>query len=196
MEYVILIIVIAVLAVVAGGWLLFVRPRRGRALQAPPAPAKVPPAGGTATGSGSGEAESAAAPETAAAATGVLEVERPPPSAGRLVRLRARLARSQSSVGSALLSLLSRDRLDDDTWDEIEEVLITADVGVAPARLMVDDLKTKVKVLGTRTPDEVRGLLKTELVYQLGEDIDRSLHTAPHNGVPAVVLMVGVNGTG
>ena len=50
-----------------------------------------------------------------------------------MVRLRARLARSQSSLGSALLNLLSRDRLDDDTWDEIEEVLITADVGVVPA---------------------------------------------------------------
>src|SRR5438132_1310328 len=116
MEYVILIIVIAVLALGTGGWLLFVRPRRGRSLGAPPAQATTPPAG-------SGEAESAAAPETPAAATGVLEVERPPPSAGRLVRLRARLARSQSSVGSALLNLLSRDKLDDDTWDEVEEVL-------------------------------------------------------------------------
>src|SRR5689334_16588401 len=198
MEYVILIIVIAVLALATGGWLLFVRPGRGRGrtLEAPRPQAPVPPATETATGPASGEAESAAVPETAAAATGVFEVERPPPSAGRLVRLRARLARSQSSVGSALLSLLSRDRLDDDTWDEIEEVLITADVGVAPARLMVDELKTKVKVLGSRSPDEVRGLLKTELVTQLGEDIDRSLHTSPHNGVPAVVLMVGVNGTG
>ena len=200
MEYVILIIVIAVLALGAGGWLLFVRPRRGRTLEAPRTQAPVPPpagtAAGTAAGTGSGEAESAAVPDTPAAAAGVLEVERPPPSAGRLVRLRARLARSQSSVGSALLSLLSRDRLDDDTWDEIEEVLITADVGVVPARLMVDDLKTKVKVLGTRSPDEVRGLLKSELLTQLDEGMDRSLHTTPHNGVPAVVLMVGVNGTG
>ena len=111
------------------------------------------------------------------------------------MRLRARLARSQSSVGSALLNLLSRDRLDDETWDEIEEVLITADVGVAPARLMVDDLRTKVKVLGTRGPAEVRALLRAELLTQLG-DMDRSLHVSPHNGVPAVVLMVGVNGTG
>jgi fused signal recognition particle receptor len=200
MEYVILIIVIAVLAVVAGGWLLFMRPRRGRITQAPtgqaPAPPVTGPAGGPAGGPGGGEAETTAAPETPAAATGVLEVERPPPSAGRLVRLRARLARSQSSVGSALLNLLSRDRLDDETWDEIEEVLITADVGVAPARLMVDDLRTKVKILGTRTPEEVRGLLKTELLGQLGEDTDRSLRVSPHGGVPAVVLMVGVNGTG
>ena len=197
MEYVILIIVIAVLALSAGGWLLFLRPRRGRALAAPPAQAPVPPATEAAAAPpGSAEAESAAAPETPAAATGVLEVERPPPSAGRLVRLRARLARSQSSVGSALLNLLSRDRLDDDTWDEIEEVLITADVGVAPARLMADDLRTKVKVLGARGPDEVRALLRAELLGQLGEDTDRSLRTSPHNGVPAVILMVGVNGTG
>jgi len=198
MEYVILIIVIAVLALVAGG-LLFLRPRRGRGATAPPrqppaaaaSPTPVPGGGGEA---GNAEADAAAkAPATTAA---VLDLERPPPSAGRMVRLRARLARSQSSVGSALLGLLSRDRLDDETWDEIEEVLITADVGVAPARLMVDDLKTKVKVLGTRGPAEVRELLRTELLGQLGEDTDRSLHTSPHGGMPAVVLMVGVNGTG
>ena len=194
MEYVILIIVIAVLAVAAGGWLLFVRPRRGRHVSAPGRAPQVPSAP---PGAGGGTSEeTATAPETPAAATGVLEIERPPPSAGRMVRLRARLARSQSSVGSALLNLLSRDRLDDETWDEIEEVLITADVGVAPARLMVDDLRTKVKVLGARGPAEVRELLRAELLTQLGEDTDRSLHVSPHNGVPAVVLMVGVNGTG
>src|SRR5580700_10146382 len=197
MEYVIIIIiVIALLAVVAFGRLLFLRPRGGRSAapsgQAPPAAA---PSDG---GGGGGAAASDLASETAqAGATApVLEVERPPPSAGRMVRLRARLARSQSSVGSALLNLLSRDRLDDETWDEIEEVLITADVGVVPARLMVDDLKTKVKVLGARGPAEVRELLRTELLGQLGEDTDRSLHTSPHGGMPAVVLMVGVNGTG
>ena len=196
MEYVILIIVIAVLAVIAGGWLLFMRPRRGRGAHAAPgrAPASAPPP--PAPGGGEAAAESAEAAETPAAATGVLEIERPPPSAGRLVRLRARLARSQSSVGSALLNLLSRDRLDDETWDEIEEVLITADVGVAPARLMVDDLRTKVKVLGARGPAEVRALLRAELLTQLDENMDRPLHVSPHNGVPAVVLMVGVNGTG
>jgi fused signal recognition particle receptor len=195
MEYVILIVVIAVLAVVTGGWLLFVRPRRGRTISAPPGR---PPVAPPPTPGGGGQA--AEKPETAVAApqatAAVLDLERPPPSAGRLVRLRARLARSQSSVGSALLSLLSRDRLDDETWDEIEEVLITADVGVVPARLMVDDLRTKVKVLGTRGPAEVRALLRAELLGQLGEDTDRTLHVSPHNGVPAVVLMVGVNGTG
>jgi len=199
MEYVILIIVIAVLALVTGGYLLFMRPGRGRTVAPPPArPTVTPPPSTTAEGGGTAEAapEAGTVPDTPAAATGTLEIERPPPSAGRLVRLRARLARSQSSMGSVLLNLLSRDRLDDDTWDEIEEVLITADVGVAPARVMVDDLRTKVKVLGTRGAAEVRDLLRTELLTQLGEDTDRTLHTAPHGGQPAVVLMVGVNGTG
>jgi fused signal recognition particle receptor len=195
MEYVILIVVIAVLAVATGGYLLFLRPR-GRAVRPPSQPQAVPP---SAPGGGAAEpvtepAEASTGP--AATASAVLDLERPPPSAGRLVRLRARLARSQSGLGSALLSLLSRDRLDDETWDEIEEVLITADVGVAIARVMVDDLKTKVKVLGARAPGEARSLLRSELLGQLGEDEDRSLHTAPHGGMPAVVLMVGVNGTG
>ncbi|MGD0067481.1 MAG: signal recognition particle receptor subunit alpha, partial [Streptosporangiaceae bacterium] len=165
MEYVILIVVIAVLAVVTGGWLLLVRPRRGRGTIAPPSPPRTvptasPPGGATEPAKAKADAKADAEANAAAAtaATGVLDLERPPPSAGRMVRLRARLARSQSSVGSALLSLLSRDRLDDETWDEIEEVLITADVGVAPARIMVDDLRTKVKVLGARGPAEVRAL--------------------------------------
>ena len=195
MEYVILIIVIAVLAVVAGGWLLFVRPRRGRisAPSGPPSPPSTPSApSGQGAPAEAAETTEAGKPQATA---GIIEVERPPPSAGRMVRLRARLARSQTSVGSALLNLLSRDRLDDETWDEMEEVLITADVGVAPARVMVEDLKTKVKVLGVRGPKEVRELLRAELITQLGDE-DRSLRTSPHNGTPAVVLMVGVNGTG
>jgi len=128
MEYVILIIVIAVLALLAGGWLLFVRPRRGR-ISAPPAPPPPPPpVPATPSAPAAEETGEAGKPQATA---GIIEIERPPPSAGRMVRLRARLARSQSSVGSALLNLLSRDKLDDETWDEMEEVLITADVGVA-----------------------------------------------------------------
>ncbi|NUR83574.1 MAG: signal recognition particle-docking protein FtsY [Nonomuraea sp.] len=124
------------------------------------------------------------------------EIEVPPPSAGRMVRLRSRLARSQSALGRGLLELLSRDRLDDDVWDEIEESLITADVGVAPTRAMVEELRTKVKVLGSRTPQEVRGLLREQLLAQVNPDLDRTLHVQKHGERPAVVLVVGVNGTG
>src|SRR6202034_3912149 len=153
--------------------------------------------------SGTGTA-TATAPPTAAellapsapAAPPKPSLEKPPPSAGRMVRLRARLARSQSGFGTALLGLLSRDRLDDETWDEIEEVLITADVGVTPARQMVADLRTKVKVGGNRTPDDVREMLRTELLGEVETSASRALRTQRHEGRPAVILVVGVNGTG
>lgn len=123
------------------------------------------------------------------------EIEVPEPTAGRLVRLRARLARSQNSLGKGLLTLLSREHLDEDTWEEIEETLLTADVGVAPTQELVDRLRERVKVLGTRTPDELRGLLREELVALLG-DYDRSVKTESPEDTPGVVMVVGVNGTG
>ncbi|MGH3275255.1 MAG: signal recognition particle receptor subunit alpha, partial [Streptosporangiaceae bacterium] len=123
-------------------------------------------------------------------------VERPPPSAGRLARLRGRLARSQSGFGSALLSLLSRATLDDQAWEEIEDTLISADMGVAPAQQLVERLRTEVKVTGTRDPAQVRALLRADLLAQLGPGMERTLHTSRHGDRPAVVLVVGVNGTG
>ncbi|WFE60485.1 signal recognition particle-docking protein FtsY [Micromonospora sp. WMMD712] len=123
-------------------------------------------------------------------------VEVPEPTAGRLVRLRSRLSRSQNAFGKGLLGLLSRDRLDEDTWEEIEDSLITADVGIDSTRQIVDRLRERTRVLGTRTVDELRALLAAELVDALDPALDRSLRTAPSDGVPAVVLVVGVNGAG
>jgi len=123
-------------------------------------------------------------------------VETPPPSAGRLVRLRSRLSRSQSTLGRGLLTLLSRDTIDDDTWDEIEDTLLTADVGVASTRDIVESLRTQVKVLGARTPEHVRTMLRDQMLVAIGSDVDRSLRITPREGKPAVVLVVGVNGTG
>ncbi|KAB1151155.1 signal recognition particle-docking protein FtsY [Micromonospora sp. DT46] len=124
----------------------------------------------------------------------VLEV--PEPTAGRLVRLRSRLSRSQNVFGKSLLGLLSRDHLDEDTWEEIEDSLITADVGVDATRDIVDRLRERTRVLGTRSGGELRALLAAELVNALDPTLDRSLRTAPKEGVPAVVLVVGVNGAG
>ncbi|MEU9060506.1 signal recognition particle-docking protein FtsY [Streptomyces sp. NPDC048430] len=124
------------------------------------------------------------------------ELEVPEPTAGRLVRLRARLARSQNSLGKGLLTLLSRDNLDEDTWEEIEDTLLTADVGVAPTQELVERLRERVRVLGTRTPDELRTLLREELVTLLGPDFDRAVKTEGGDATPGVVMVVGVNGTG
>jgi fused signal recognition particle receptor len=123
-------------------------------------------------------------------------VEKPPPSAGRLARLRGRLARSQTGFGNVLLNLLSSGRLDEQTWEEIEDTLITADMGVGPARQLVEQLRTESKVTGTSDPAEVRGLLRTDLIEMIGPDMDRTLHVARHGDRPSVVLVVGVNGTG
>ncbi|MET9620380.1 MULTISPECIES: signal recognition particle-docking protein FtsY [unclassified Streptomyces] len=122
-------------------------------------------------------------------------IEVPEPTAGRLVRLRAKLARSQNSLGKGLLTLLSREHLDEDTWEEIEETLLTADVGVAPTQELVERLRERVRVLGTRTPEELKNLLREELVTLLG-DFDRAVKTESGADTPGVVMVVGVNGTG
>lgn len=123
-------------------------------------------------------------------------LEVPEPTAGRLVRLRARLARSQNSLGKGLLTLLSRDNLDEDTWEEIEDTLLTADVGVAPTQELVERLRERVRVLGTRTPEDLRNLLREELITLLGPDFDREVKTEGGAETPGVVMVVGVNGTG
>jgi fused signal recognition particle receptor len=126
----------------------------------------------------------------------VREIEIPAPTAGRLVRLRARLARSQNSLGKGLLTLLSRDNLDEETWEEIEDTLLTADVGVTPTQELVERLRERVRVLGTRTPEELRALLREELLALVGTDYDRSVKTEGGLETPGVVMVVGVNGTG
>ncbi|MER7889568.1 signal recognition particle-docking protein FtsY [Micromonospora sp. NPDC048909] len=133
-------------------------------------------------------------PPVVEAPTPVLEV--PEPTAGRLVRLRGRLSRSQNAFGKGLLGLLSRDHLDEDTWEEIEDSLITADVGIDATREIVDRLRERTRVLGTRTAGELRTLLAAELVNALAPELDRSLKTQRKDGVPAVLLVVGVNGAG
>lgn len=123
-------------------------------------------------------------------------LERPEPTAGRMVRLRARLARSQNVFGRGLLGLLTRDHLDEDVWEEIEDSLIGADVGVDATREIVDKLRERTAVLGTRTVTELRALLAEELVAALDPSLDRTLHATRADGGPAVLLVVGVNGAG
>lgn len=124
------------------------------------------------------------------------EVETPEPTEGRLVRLRSRLSRSQNALGKGLLTLLSREHLDEDTWEEIEDTLLTADVGVAPTQELVERLRERVRVLGTRTPDDLRTLLREELITLLGPDFDRTVKTESGLETPGIVMVVGVNGTG
>jgi fused signal recognition particle receptor len=122
-------------------------------------------------------------------------VEKPESAQGRLVRLRARLARSQGSLGKGLLALLSRDKLDEEAWEDIETTLITADVGVAPTQELVDKLRTRMRVEGVGAA-EAREILREELIELVNPSLDRSLKVDRKQTQPAVVLVVGVNGTG
>src|SRR5882757_9997469 len=182
MEWVIIAVVLVVVAIAAV--VGYVVPRRRRGVEPTVEAPTLEPAE-----SAPSATEAETVPEVAAEPV----VETPEPTAGRLVRL---LSRSQSTLGKGLLALLSRDRLDDDTWEEIEDSLITADVGVGATGEIVSRLREQTRVLGTRSAAELRELLSAELINAIGADTDRTLATAPHPEGPAVVLVVGVNGTG
>jgi fused signal recognition particle receptor len=111
------------------------------------------------------------------------------------VRLRQRLAGSQGGLGRGLLGLLSRERLDEDTWEAIEDTLLTADVGVAPTQQLVGNLRTRLRVDGKEAGDP-RAVLRDELLQLVDPSMDRRLQVSGADGKPGVVLVVGVNGTG
>lgn len=119
----------------------------------------------------------------------------PPPSAGRMHRLRARLARSQG-LGAGLLGLLSRDRIDDATWDQVEELLLTADLGVGPTQELLARLRTLSLVDGWSEPQALHDALAAELLSLIDPAMDRSLRADRSGDLPGVLLVVGVNGTG
>ncbi|WP_329455431.1 signal recognition particle-docking protein FtsY [Streptomyces sp. NBC_01497] len=219
MELVILVVVIAVVVIGGLGGLVVGKTRRQKKLPPPPpssptitAPPSEPHVGDEAETSrdeGRRTIEEVGLPDGATAAETPVAVEDPvvglapapplevpEPTAGRLVRLRARLARSQNSLGKGLLTLLSREYLDEDTWEEIEDTLLTADVGVKPTQELVERLRERVRVLGTRSPEELRTLLREELITLLGPDLDREVKTESGLDTPGVVMVVGVNGTG
>ena len=186
-----LLIVLAVL-VLAGLALVAPRLRRRALPPAPPAPERIPEAAPQVPVTPVEEAPPVAEAPTAQAPV----LERPEPTAGRLVRLRARLARSQNALGRSMLGLIGGGDLDEDAWDEVEETLISADVGVEPTREIVERLRERTRVLGTRSAAELRTLLTEELVGALDPKLDRSLSATPTDGKPAVLLVVGVNGSG
>ncbi|ROR92164.1 signal recognition particle-docking protein FtsY [Nocardioides aurantiacus] len=133
-------------------------------------------------------------PETPADTGATRLLERPEGTAGRLVWLRQRLSGSQGGLGRGLLLLLSRDRLDEDTWEEIEDTLITADVGVGPTQELVGRLRTRLRVEGGAS--EARAVLREELLTLVDPSMDRRIAVTGAEGKPGVVLVVGVNGAG
>ncbi|WP_309114011.1 signal recognition particle-docking protein FtsY [Saccharothrix sp.] len=124
------------------------------------------------------------------------EIEEIEPTAGRLERLRGKLSRSRSTLGQGLLGLLGAGDLDEDSWTDVEDTLLMADLGAAVTDQVVTNLRERIATRGVRTSDDARALLREVLTEALHPEMDRSVHALPHSGKPAVVLVVGVNGVG
>ncbi len=132
-----------------------------------------------------------APPEAEAPAT-----EEIAPSEGRLERLRGRLARSQNAMGRSLLGLIGGGDLDEDSWEQVEDTLLIADLGPTVTNSVVEKLRSQLASRDVHTEADARAVLRDVLIAELQPDLDRSVRALPHDDHPSVLLVVGVNGTG
>ena len=191
LELIVVLVVVAVVVLVTAG---FVITGRRRALRPPPEapaptdvlapPVEEPP-------------PEAMVEEPEVLAPGAVIIEEPeaPPAPEVIAappRMRDRLGRTRSLFAGYLSSVRSRQRIDNDTWDELEEALILADVGAELTAQILDDLRRRVKQEGISSSEDLVAALKAELINTLAGD--RELHFAPD--AMNVWLFVGVNGVG
>jgi fused signal recognition particle receptor len=181
MAAVAVVLVVAAVTIVVG---------RRRALPPPPPTPELPAS--PASAEPVAEAEQVAGPVTLA----VPELEAPEPPASRLTRLRRRLSASNNPFARGLLGLLAADRLDAEAWDDLEATLITSDLGVGPTDELITALRRELSIDAVSDPGRARQVLHRELLKLVGTDADRELRVTGADGLPGVVLVVGVNGTG
>src|ERR671918_922667 len=187
MDAVVVIAVLVAIVIVAGG--VFLVTRRGRPPEAPP---RVEPEAVEAPPEEAVE-EAVEEPPAVTEAPTITEPAPPPPVEVVRPSLRDRLKRSRKFLSDRLADAL-HGVPDDATWDDVEAALIQADIGVATATRIVDDLKGVARERRIKDAEEVRGLLADELVSLFEAERDRPLSFAPQP--PTVWLVVGVNGTG
>jgi fused signal recognition particle receptor len=188
------LLVLVVLAVVAGAVFVGVsvrsRGRGGVELEPPPVAAPPRPVAPPVEVLEPGPQPVVVEPEPVAVEPVAVE---PEPVAAR-PRFRDRLTKARTLLAGYVGSVLSRSAIDDDTWDELEEALIRADVGATVTNDLLDDLRSRVKADKVTTPQELLDALKGDLVDVLSEG-DRTL-TLQQGDAPDVWLFVGVNGVG
>ncbi|MEZ0357679.1 signal recognition particle-docking protein FtsY [Mycobacterium sp. SA01] len=118
------------------------------------------------------------------------------PTEGRLERLRGRLAKSQNALGRSMLGLLGGGDLDEESWEEVEDTLLIADLGPVVTGSVIEQLRSRLAATTVRTEADARAVLRDVLIAELNPGLDRSIKALPHADKPSVLLVVGVNGTG
>jgi fused signal recognition particle receptor len=118
------------------------------------------------------------------------------PPEGRLERLRGRLAKSQNALGRSVLGLLGGGDLDEDSWQDVEDTLLVADLGPTVTESVVSALRSRLAGSSVRTEADARAIVREVLISELRPELDRSIKALPHADHPSVLLVVGVNGTG
>jgi fused signal recognition particle receptor len=156
-------------------------------VQAPVEPVEVPPVSAT-------ETTESEIPGTIDSKQVPIDV--PESMEGRKLKLRERLGRSQGSLGQVFRQTFSGSTISDDAWQDLEDTLIMADLGVSAATGIVETLKNAVKKSGASSAEELHEIARTELIKLVDGGFDRTMHIERHSDRPAVVLTVGVNGTG
>jgi fused signal recognition particle receptor len=131
--------------------------------------------------------DASAAPETLAPAPEAVAPPAGPP------RLADRLARARNAIAGSLGALVGRGRIDEEAWDDLEETLLLADVGVTTTVGVMEALRARAGAAGVTDASELVPLLRAELSDRL-RGADRTLHRAATD--PSVWLIVGVNGVG
>ena len=167
------------------------RRRSARPIDAPSAPRVAPP---------TRPPQPSAPTGTAVLEPEVVEPEVQEPEVPEVVAppatLRERMSRARSALAGAFAGVRGRRGITDETWDDIEEALLRADVGIGVTTQLLDELRIRVKAKEITEPDELLDALQAEMQERLA-DADRELHYEPSDdGSPNVWLFVGVNGVG
>jgi fused signal recognition particle receptor len=209
---VIIVLVVVVAVLLLGTTAFVVSARRGRigtttppeVAPAPPRPARRPqqPPSPSPAATTAEEAPEVAVPDDLSSLAELAEAppveieEAPLPAGPETVaappKFRDRLGRARNLFSGYLTSVRARDRIDEATWEDLEEALILADVGAITTASILDDLRARVKADGIAGPDDLVAALRRELTSIL--EGDRELHMGGEG--TTVWLFVGVNGVG
>ncbi len=190
MEWYWIFLILAVVVLLFGVGVVLVNRRRTGGPQAPTRPVPRPTAPPPRTDTAVGEPG-----DTMVAEPEVVEPEAPAPV--EPVSLRDRIAKARAAFTGAFAGVLGRGAITDETWDDLEEALLRADVGLGVTEALLDDLKSRVQSRDITQPVELLDALQADMVARL-EGSDRTLHfeSSLEPGNPNVWMFVGVNGVG